>query len=61
MSTLIGSLRWLSQKVRYTGKRRLRGAVFFPGPQQYMWYVEVLEKPATKEIGLFTTPSLFKF
>jgi len=25
-------------------KRRLRGVVFFSGPQQYMWYVEVLRK-----------------
>jgi len=56
------------QKVRYTGKRRLRGVVFFSGPQQYMWYAEVLRKTmprrkcpwgATKEIGLFTTPSMF--
>jgi len=32
------------REVRYTGKRRLRGVVFFSGPQQYMWYVEVLIK-----------------
>ncbi len=32
------------REVRYTDKRRLRGVVFLSGPQQYMWYAEVLIK-----------------
>ncbi len=36
------------REVRYTGKRRLRGVVFFSGPQQYIWYVEVLRKTCNK-------------
>ena len=34
----------MAKKVRYTGKRRLRGVVFLSGPQLYMRYVEVLIK-----------------
>ena len=30
------------REVRYTGKRRLRGVVYLSGPQQYIWYADVL-------------------
>ncbi len=44
MSTLIGSFRWLSPISADFEKFDIRGVVFFSGPQQYMWYVEVLRK-----------------
>ena len=44
MSTLIGSFRWLSPISVDFEKFDIQGVVFFSGPQQYMWYVEVLIK-----------------
>jgi len=44
MSTLIGSSRWLSPISVDFEKFDIRGVVFFSGPQQYIWYVEVLRK-----------------
>ncbi len=44
MSTLIGSFKWLSPISVDFEKFDIQGVVFLSGPQQYMWYVEVLIK-----------------